>query len=377
MRRLLKTRAPSRQMTPDQAIREAREQKLRPVYLLVGEEHHLQAAVAQALRSAALLGGIPGLNEDQFHASECGAEAVLAAARTLPMMAKRRFVLVRELERWEPKNDDSESKPSKSKADALDKLFEYAKNPSPSTILVLLGPGLDKRRRLVAGARSDGFLVSCEPLARGELPAWIERMAHERGNPLEPGVADLIAELSGPELGAVADALERVCLYAGRGKPVSEEIVAECIVRLRTASVWELVGALGARNVGAALEALDQVYDPQDRGLRLLGVIAWSTRQLLRFESALREGLSPNDAALRAGAPPFKARELAEQVRRIPRATLERWLPTLAELDVALKGGSQRPPKALLEHAILNLCSAGSRERGEGPGRNQSGSRGI
>ncbi|HEY4160235.1 MAG TPA: DNA polymerase III subunit delta [Polyangiaceae bacterium] len=364
-------------MTPEQAIREAQEQKLRPVYLLVGDEHHLQASVAQALRSAALAGGIAGLNEDQFHAGECDADSVLAAARTLPMMAKRRFVLVRELERWEPKNDDAEGKPSKGKGDALDKILEYTKNPSPSTILVLLGPGLDKRRRLVAGARSDGFLVSCEPLSRGDLPGWIERTARTRGNPLEPGVADLLAELCGPELGAVADALERVCLYAGEGKPVSEDIVSECVVRLRTASVWELVGAIGARDVGAALSALDQVYDPQDRGLRLLGVIAWSTRQLLRFESALREGVSPNEAAVRAGAPPFKARELAEQVRRIPRATLERWLPTLAELDLALKGGSRRPPKALLEHAILNLCSAGSPGRGEGPARNQNAPRGI
>jgi DNA polymerase-3 subunit delta len=327
-----------------------------------------------------LVGGIAGLNEDQFHAGECDADTVLAAARTLPMMAKRRYVQVRELERWEPKNEDADSKPGKAKGDGLDKILEYAKKPSPSTILVLLGPGLDKRRRLVAGARSEGFLVSCDPLARGELPTWIERHAKERGNPLEPGVADLLAELSGPELGAVADALERVCLYAGTGKPVTEEIVAECVVRLRTATVWELVGALGARNAGAALKALDQVYDPQDRGLRLLGVIAWSTRQLLRFESALREGASQSDAAVRAGAPPFKARELAEQVRRIPRATLERWLPTLAELDVALKGGSRRPPKALLEHAILNLCGAGSPSagnRGEGPARNQTRSASI
>jgi DNA polymerase III subunit delta len=341
-------------MTPDQAIREAQEQKLRPVYLLVGEERHLEGKVVQALKAATTAGGIPGLNEDQMQAQDTDVEAVLAAARTLPMMAKRRFVLVRGLEHWEPR----ESAEGKDKATSLDRLLEYAEGPSPSTTLVLLGGNLDKRRKLVTSARKDGWIVSCEALSRADLPGFIERAARERGNPLEPGVAELIAELAGPELGPVTDALERCCLYAGTGNMLSEDIVAECVVRLRTKTVWELVAAVSQRDPGAALAALDEVYDPQDRGLRLVGLLAWSTRQMLRFESALSAGASPNDAAVRAGAPPFKARELAEQVKRIARPDLERWLSTLAELDYALKGGSKRPAKSVLEHGILKLCQS-------------------
>jgi DNA polymerase-3 subunit delta len=348
-------------MTPEQAIREAKEQKLRPVYLLVGDERHLEGNVVQALRMAATAGGIPGLNEDQIQAHDSDVDTALSAARTLPMMAKRRFVLVRGLEHWEAREG------SESKAVApLDRLLEYAQHPAPSTTLVLLGGGLDKRRKLVTVARKDGWLVNCEVLSRGDLPGYIERAARERGNTLAPGVADLIAELSGPELGPVTDALERCCLYAGKAAPVTEEVVGECVVRLRTKTVWELVGAVSRRDAGAALTALDEVYDPQDRGLRLLGVLAWSTRQLLRFESALSDGMSTNEAAVRAGAPPFKARELADQVKRIARADLERWLETLAELDYALKGGSKRPAKSVLEHGILKLCRS---SEGRGGGR--------
>ncbi|HKO53205.1 MAG TPA: DNA polymerase III subunit delta [Polyangiaceae bacterium] len=339
-------------MTPEQAIREAQEQKLRPVYLLMGEERHLEGKVVQALKAAATAGGIPGLNEDQVQAQESDVESALAAARTLPMMAKRRFVLVRGLEHWEPR----EGADGKDKASPLDRLLDYAQNPSPSTTLVLLGGNLDKRRKLVTTARKDGWLVNCEALARADLPGFIERAARERGNSLDSGVADLIAELAGPELGAVTDALERCCLYAGVAAAVTEDVVAECVVRLRAKTVWELVAAVSKRDPGAALGALDEVYDPQDRGLRLVGLLAWSTRQMLRFESAISEGASPNDAAVRAGAPPFKARELAEQVKRIARPDLERWLETLAELDYALKGGSKRPAKSVLEHGILKLC---------------------
>jgi DNA polymerase-3 subunit delta len=349
-------------VTPEQALAEATKGELRPVYLVAGEEAYLASAVVHALKAATLKGGVTGLNEDQYQAGEADVDRVLADARTLPMMAKRRFVLVRGLERWEPKAGKGEGKPSDK--DPLEKLLEYAKAPSSSTVLVLLGAGVDKRRKLYTVARSDGFLVACETLARAELPAWIERRVAERGGKISQSVADLLAELTGPDLAPVADAVERLCLYVGDGNEVTEDSVATCIVRLRTASVWELVAAVGRRDAGAALAALADVYDPQDRGLRLLGVLAWSTRQLLRFDSALRNGASPDQAAIRAGAPPFKAREMSQQVKALPRADLERWPELLARLDLELKGGTRRPPQAVLEAAILKLCrSAGGAAR--------------
>lgn len=341
-------------MTPDQALAEAARGELRPVYLVAGEEALLASSVVAALKAATMKGGIAGLNEDQHQAGEADVDRVLGDARTLPMMAKRRFVLVRGLERWEPRAGKPEGKVTDK--DPLEKLLDYAKAPSPSTVLVLLGAGVDKRRKLYTVARADGFLVACEPLARHELPQWIEQRVQARGCKINASVADLLAELTGPELSPVADAVERLCLYVGDGNEIEEDSVATCIVRLRAASVWELVGAVGRRDAGAALAALADVYDPQDRGLRLLGVLAWSTRQLLRFDSALRGGASPDQAAIRAGAPPFKARELNQQLKSLPRADLERWPELLARLDLELKGGSRRPAQAVLEAAILKLC---------------------
>jgi DNA polymerase-3 subunit delta len=341
-------------VTPDQALAEAAQGELRPVYLVAGEEQYLASSVVAALKAASLKGGVPGLNEDQYQAGEADIDRVLGDARTLPMMAKRRFVLVRGLERWEPKAGAREGKLTDK--DPFEKLLDYAKNPSPSTVLLLLGAGVDKRRKLYTQAKTDGYLVACEPLGRADLPRWIEQRVAGRGCKINQSVADLLAELTGPELSPVADAVERLCLYVGDGNEIGEDSVATCIVRLRAASVWELVAAVGRRDAGAALAALADVYDPQDRGLRLLGVLAWSTRQLLRFDSALRAGKSPDQAAIAAGAPPFKARDLNQQLKQLPRADLERWPELLARLDLELKGGTRRPPQAVLESAILRLC---------------------
>lgn len=330
--------------------RAAQAGELRPFYLLVGEEQFLMRAAVATLRDATLAGGIEGLNYDQLDAGDVGVEAALSLAKTLPMMARKRFVLIRQLERWDGKESKQKG------VSALDRLADYANAPSESTVLVATVAKLDKRRRLYTLAKKQGSLVTCDPLATHELPRWVRERAKALGHAISADVAALLAELCGPELSQVNDALERLSLYVGANNPITEDAAAECVVRVRPTTVWELVSAVGERDAGRALGALEQVYEPQDRGLRLLGVLAWQTRQLLKFESAVRQGASIEEAAKFAGAPPFKGRDLARQVKQIPREHLESWLPALARVDLELKGGSQRPPKAILEHALIDLC---------------------
>lgn len=337
-------------MTPEEAIQEAQSGELRRVYLVHGDERFLVDQVVTALRAAATAGGVAGLNDDVIDAAPNNVDSATSIARTLPMMASRRCVLVRQVERFEPKKD------SKGKS-ALDKLTQYVEDPAESTVLILVSSSLDKRRKVFTLAKKQGWLVSCEPLSRNVLPTWIQARVRARGNTIAHHVADLLAEIAGPELGSLDDAVERLTLFVGPNEPITEDAVAECIVRVRPTTVWELVGAVANRNVGAALGHLSRVYDPQDRGLRLVGVLAWSARQLIKFDAATRRGLPPAEAAKLAGAPPFKANQLASQVKRIPRAALEQWLDTLAEVDLALKGGSSRPPQAVLEHTIIRLCT--------------------
>src|SRR5580698_5305288 len=108
-------------MTPAEAIAQAKRGALAPVYVLAGEERFLRDQVVAEIRAAALGTGIPAFNEDKFQAGEVDVDKVIAAARTVPMMAPKRFVLVRGVERWDSARD-SESSDDDSKASPLDKL---------------------------------------------------------------------------------------------------------------------------------------------------------------------------------------------------------------------------------------------------------------
>ena len=342
------------QLSVERAIEEAQAGSLRPIYLVVGEELFFRQQVLSAMRQAVLGGGGASLNEDQFVAGEADVRTVLAAARTLPMFGARRLVTVRSLERWDKGDaDDKETKGVVQKP--LDQLADYAANAPPSTTLLLIADKLDNRRRLMAGAKRDGFLVVCAPLPAAALGGWVQQRARQHGHPLGSGAAALLAELCGSDLSVLSDALERVELFVGQGAEVTEAAVLECVANMQPGNVWDLVSAVGRRDAGLALAALDRVFEP-GAGPRLVGLLCWSARQLIKFGSARREGLSADEAAVRAGAPPFKGRELNDQLRQLSLDRAERWLEALAQLDFDLKGGSRLPQKALLETALLGFC---------------------
>lgn len=339
-------------MTPAEAVAQARQGKLLPFYVVAGEERLLRDEVVGALRDASLAGGVAAFNEDKFTAGESDVDAIVSAARTVPMMAPRRFVLVRSAERWDA--GEGEGSP-------LDRLAEYAAGPIDTTCFVVVATKLDGRRKLVKEARTKGWLVPCDALDARALPGWIVDRFAAKGHEVDRDVAELLAALAGPALSSVDDAVERVSLYAGVGGAVDEAAIGACVARVRTSDTWTMVDAVGARDLGRALRTLADAYDPRDRGLPLLGALAWSIRQLARFQASVDAGASPDEAARRAGVfQPHRARELAQKARAVSRKEVERWLLLLAETDLALKS-SRRAADAILEDMLTRLCRAETR----------------
>ena len=338
-------------MTPEEAIKRAEKGDLLPVWLLTGEERLLRDQALAAIVKNALAGGMPDFNLDKFTAGEAPVDKVLSATRTVPMMAKKRVIVVRGIDRW-----DSGGEGSSDNEPPLDKIAEYAKDPIDSTCLVLVAEKIDGRRKLMTLAKKAGFLVDCATVDSRQLPGWIKARAKAKGHTIDGDVAELIAEIAGPELSYLDDVLERLSLYVGADQPITEEAVTVCVTRVRLADTWKLVDAASTKDLGKVLTLFADVYDPRDRGLPLIGAIAWSLRQLLKLQNALEGGAGMDEAARRAGIyPAFRAREHAQKLKAFRPRELERWLVIVQETDFALKS-SRRSADAILEEMFTRLC---------------------
>jgi DNA polymerase-3 subunit delta len=325
----------------DSLLERARAGDYPPVCLVAGSERLLVERAIEALKQATLGDGPSGFNSDTFQGAGLSAQTLVNTARTLPMLASRRFILVR--------NVDAMAAPE------LEAIGAYLRKPSPDACVVLVSEKLDGRSKLVKTAIELGCFYEAVPPKLAELPQIVQYEAKARGHALDYQAAQALVDAVGADLAGLNDALERLSLYVGAAQPIDVAAVERCVAHARTDSVWALVDAVGARNVQVAIGAAASLLSNQEPPLKILALLARQLRTVSRMRSALKSGLKPQEAAQKAGAPPFKARDLAASARRFDDVQLTRAFQTLAEADLALKG-SKVPGPRVLEKALLDLC---------------------
>jgi DNA polymerase-3 subunit delta len=331
-------------MEIEELIREARAGRFRPVHVLTGTEHFLVERAVRLLKVATVGEGPRGFNDDVFHGKGVAAQVIVRAAKTMPMMAAARFVLVRDADELA--------------AAELDQLATYLGEPSPSTCLVLTAEKLDGRTRFAKAAQKSGALTEARELKGDALRGFALRETKERGHALAHDAADALVDSIGTDLSALDDAIERLSLYVGAGKPITLETVEACITRVRVDTIWALVDSVGLRDGRRAIRATRSLLADREPPLKILAMLSRQLRMVGKMRDALADGLRGPDAAKAAGALPFKARELETSAKRFSGPDLEAAFRVLADTDLALKG-SRVPPEIALESAVLALCGVG------------------
>lgn len=315
---------------------------LDPVYVLVGTERLLIERAVNAVRQAVDSMGAPGFNLEIFDGKGLDATRVVSAARTLPMMADKRFVLVRRFDAMAPTEQN--------------RLAEYLSDPSESACLMMTADKLDGRSKLGKAAKKAGCLIDAKPLRGRELREFVRAEATARDHKIAAEAIETLLDAVGDDLAAIDDAMERLSLFVGAGQRIDADAVRQCVTRIRVESIWTLVDAIGLKDRRKGVAAAQSLLDDREPPLRLLAMVARQLRIVARMREALSEGLRPQEAAKRAGAPPFKAGDLTESARRFTADSLGDAFALIAEADRALKG-SKRPPDVVLQDAVLALCA--------------------
>lgn len=317
-----------------------------PVYVLVGSDPWLARAALEAVREAVLVPATRAFNDASFSASEDRPGAILDVAQTVPMMAPRRLVVVKQLE--------------EAPVALLDALLDYVAAPSPSTVLVLLGEkfpgasgGMDRGVRIQNAAKKTGLVLKLEASAvsPGDFCGMVAR---ERGVRLLPDAVRRLVELTGDELSVLAANVEKCADFVGPGGVIDPAVVDELCVSTVDAEVWGLTDALVTRDRDRALGALHRLLEDGEPGHRLLAMVAWQLRQVLALQDAIRRGLPEREANVRL--PPQKIRAIRELVSKrplSPSATLEE----LAAVNRAMNS-SRAGDRRILEAWILRLVAA-------------------
>ncbi|HEY4100510.1 MAG TPA: DNA polymerase III subunit delta [Gemmatimonadales bacterium] len=324
-------------------------------YYIFGAEGIFKDEALALLLDRALDPATRDFNLDIHSAQQLDPGALAAACATLPMMAERRVVVVRDIEAWKKK--------SKAKLPAV----EYLRRPMPETVLVLVQANDDDPDNDLA---SQCTAIECRAPVGDQLEAWLDARLAAQQVEIAAAAREHLLRATGGDLGMLTAEVEKLAALDVRG-PVNTEMVAALVgVRFgETADDWR--DAVLSDDTARALTTLPDLLEVSgNSGVRLVSLLGTSLL-VLRWARVTAERRKIRDRALAeqvksfcfANRPgvgsygPF-AQLAGAVVGRWPLARLRAATAATLQADVALKATRISDEAGVVTDLVLSLAAS-------------------
>ncbi|MEX0720710.1 MAG: DNA polymerase III subunit delta [Balneolaceae bacterium] len=271
-----------------QVIGELKSGNLKPVYYLYGEEDFYLDQLLDMF-SKVIPPEQKDFNFDLLYGQEVTPAQTLSIARSFPMMAEKRVLIVRNFLQLSKGGGEDDSPRGH-----INDFIDYFKNPNPSTLLVLFDTKKPAGNTNVGKALSKNKQVGFyqfERMADYLIPDWVIDWVrgHHKKN-IEPAAAQLLAQFVGNNLQLLSTEIDKVCTFVNTSETISESDVKKIIGSYREYTAIELKEAIVKRDLNHSLYIAEQIlqHTKSDTGelIRLVGFFhsvftnIWQIRRL-------------------------------------------------------------------------------------------------
>ncbi len=334
------------------------EDRIAPVYLVLGQEDALRRHVAEAFVDAFEQRGDGPGTIDRIDGASVSLADMIDAARSLSLFAMAadgpaRLVWVSRFEHMDLAQ--------------IDELSAYLSHPVDTTCLVLEASKLDKRKLAYKTVAAAATVVDCEPPRReSDVRRWLEGSARARGHEIAADALEYMIAMAGTSITALEQELEKAMLYVGDGGQIHANDLEGLLGRSRGYSVFELTDALVRADPEGALRLLNVLLDDGEEPSRVLAMIAWITRQLVIAHDVAATGVSRRQSMEAIGGRWQQRGAVLDRARRAARGPLTDAIGACADTDLFIKrlrdvrhGADRlRPARGKLEALCRQICAA-------------------
>lgn len=313
---------------------------LPPVVAVGGEERAFVDEALAEVRKRALAGGPADFNHDVLSAKSTSLDTIVASANALPMMAPLRLIEVR----------DAESL----RADDFDRFEAYLKSPSLSSVLLFVFDGIDVRQKFPKLLDGAGALFKFEHPREDQMLALVQKRAQKHQLHIGQEAAELLVMEVGADLLMLERALEKLALGCDLGQVTPQDVV-EQVAQTRLLDAFALGRAVAMGDRKEAAIYLSKLKLAQEVPLRLVGMLAWQLRQVLKARLLLDEGMNEQEIGRSLNAYGDRLRPLLSAARKWRGEVHINRLTRLLDLDRELKS-SRAPAWLWLERVVFQLC---------------------
>jgi DNA polymerase-3 subunit delta len=311
------------------------------VCYLYGEESFLVERAAGLLLDRAIDASLKDFNYNVFFGTESKGVDIVDAAQTLPMFAERRAVVVKRADQL--------------KADALDVLLPYIKNPSPTTCLLLIGSKIDQRKKFFLELKKHGEMIEFKRFYDNKLAGFIQSEAVVQGKPIDAPAAELLAALIGNNLQELCSQIEKLVVYAGTKLRITVDDVKIMASSSKAYTAFELAKYLGLRDISNSQKSLDALFLHGEEAPMMIGALTRHFRQLWRVRELLDSKTPQAEISKALNINAFFLGDILQQARNFTCRELQMIFDEFYRCDCESKTGGQ--PYTLLHELMIGICT--------------------
>lgn len=327
-------------------INDINAKKLKPIYFLMGEEPYYIDRISQYIEANVLSEEEKGFNQMVLYGRDVSVEDIVSNAKRYPMMADYQVVIVKEAQ------DLSRT---------IEKLVDYAKQPQPSTILVMnyKYKTIDKRKALYKTLKKEAIVYESKKLYENQVGEWIRRALSGQGYTIVPKAAQMLVEFLGTDLSKINNELEKLQIIFPKGTQITPQHIEDNIGISKDYNNFELRKAIGDRNVLKAHQIINYFADnPKDNPMVVTVSLLFNFfSQLLHFHGLSDK--SPRSVASSLKINPYFVNEYITAAHNFPMKKVSAVVATLREFDVKSKGvGANSVPQGdLLKELLVRIMN--------------------
>lgn len=322
-------------MSADDILKDLKNRKYKPLYLLHGEEPYFIDLVSNFVEHKLLSDAEKGFNQTVLYGKDTDIMTVLNAAKRYPMMAEYQVVLVKEAQEMKWGKDDDDKK-------TINPLLSYLESPLPSTILVFCYKygKFDKRKKTYKAIDKNGVVFESAELYDNKVPGWIESYISQKGYKISQQATYMLSEYLGNDLSKIANELEKLMLNISAGQEITLELIQNNIGISKEYNVFELQAALGKKDVLKVNRIINYFEaNPKSNPMVLvLGNLNNYFSKVLAYHYV--KDRSPGNLARELGVSPYFVKDYEQAARNYDYSKTMRVISYLREYDLKSKGVS-------------------------------------
>ncbi len=322
------------------------QQGLKPLYFVTGDEPLQLMEAADAIRARARE---QGFGEREVLHAESGFDwnSLIAASGSLSLFAEQRLLELRL----------PSGKPGKEGGAAL---VEYAGNPPPDTVLLILSGKIDsasQKSKWFKALEAAGVVLQVWPVEPAALPAWVMNRMRARGLQSTPEAAQMLAERVEGNLLAASQEIEKLrLLFVPEGGEGAIDVaqVEEGVADSARYDIFELVDTALLGDAARTTRVIEGLRGEGVEPILVLWALLREIRTLAEMAAELAKG--SNVEALLNQYRVWDKRKGAVRAA-LKRHNQKRWLLLLrraGRIDRMIKGAEPGNPwDELLQLALL------------------------